>query len=87
MASTLPPAVQESLHALARRRLTASALLLLAGHRPLAFAAGQFLALAAPLADLLGAAAVGEWAQVLSTHEGPAEVQRFLALHEESGAA
>ncbi len=87
MPSALPPAIQETLHALARRRMTSSALLLLAGHRPLAFAAGQVLALAAPLADLLGASAVGEWAQVLSTHEGTANVQRFLLMIDESGAA
>lgn len=86
MASSLPPAVQKMLHDLAERRLATSALLLLAGHRPLAFATGQILALAAPMASLLGAGTVGEWAQVLSTREGPADVQQFLLTHDQPGA-
>jgi hypothetical protein len=86
MASSLPPAVQKTLHELVEHRLATSALLLLAGHHPLAFATGQVLGLAAPVASLLGAAAVGEWAQVLSAREGPADVQRFLATHDESEA-
>ena len=65
--------------ALDRRGLTAPALLYLAGHRPLAFAAGQLLALAAPLAAVLGLPHTMDWARLLSTPEGVHHLQAALA--------
>ena len=64
--------------ALDRRGLAAPALLYLAGHRPLAFAAGQLLALAAPLAAALGIDHTMEWAHLLSTSEGVDRLQAAL---------
>lgn len=52
--------------ALAQRGLAAPALLFVAGHRPLAFAAGQLLAAAAPVAALLGLPQALDWARLLS---------------------
>ena len=65
--------------ALGRRGLAAPALLYLAGHRPLAFAAGQLLALAAPLAAVLGLRQTMDWAHLLSTPEGVDRLQAALA--------
>jgi hypothetical protein len=65
--------------ALQRRGLATPALLYLAGHRPLAFAAGQLLAVAAPLAAVLGAGGVMDWARLLSAPEGVDQLQ--AALH------
>jgi hypothetical protein len=75
----LTPTIQQTVTALARRQLLAPALLYAAGHRPLAFAVGQGLALAAPLADLLGVDGVGDWAALLSDPAGPAALE--AALH------
>ncbi|MBW7882556.1 MAG: hypothetical protein H3C34_07955 [Caldilineaceae bacterium] len=80
MSATLSPSVRRSVELLSRRRLVAPALLWLAGHRPLAFAAGQMAALAAPLASLMGQPVVQEWADLLSTPDGPDALQR--ALHQ-----
>lgn len=70
MPGTLPHTIQQSLLALRRRELALPALLFVAGHRPLAFAAGQTLAVAAPVAALLDVTAVSEWATLLSAPEG-----------------
>lgn len=64
--------------ALQRRGLAAPALLYLAGHRPLAFAAGQLLALAAPLAAVVGLRQTMAWAHLLSTPEGVDLLQAAL---------
>jgi hypothetical protein len=53
-----------------RRGMATPALLYLAAHRPLAFAAGHLLAVAAPLAALVGAAQVQAWAELLLAPEG-----------------
>jgi hypothetical protein len=66
--------------ALNRRGLTAPALLYLAGHRPLAFAAGQLLAVAAPLASVLGLPLMG-WARLLSSPEDVERLQAELGSH------
>jgi hypothetical protein len=61
----------ESLTAtLHRRQLTTPALLLLAGHRPLAFVTGQLLYALAPLGLLLGWESVTDWAALLSAPDG-----------------
>ena len=65
--------------ALERRGLAAPALLYLAGHRPLAFAAGQLLALVAPLAAALGLNGTMKWAHLLSAPEGVDHLQAALA--------
>lgn len=76
--SLLTPTIQQTVTALARRQLLAPALLYAAGHRPLAFAAGQSLALAEPFAALLGVEAVGDWAALLSDPAGPAALESAL---------
>jgi hypothetical protein len=64
--------------ALADRELLTPALLLLAGHKPLAFVAGQVLYGLAPIAALLGAQSLQAWAALLSAPDGPAQLQRAL---------
>jgi hypothetical protein len=71
--------------ALERRGLAAPALLFVAGHRPLAFVAGQLLAVAAPLAAVLGQTRVMDWAHLLSTPEGVDGLQAALAAECRSG--
>lgn len=78
----LPPAVQNMVAACTGRGLALPALILLAGHRPLAFVTGQALALAAPLAEIMGQHGIGEWAALLSDPEGPGRL--LAALHAES---
>ena len=62
----LPASMQATIDSLAHRQLIAPALLLIAGHRPLAFVAGQTLHLAAPMGAMLGFDGWTEWARVLS---------------------
>jgi hypothetical protein len=76
--SLLTPTIQQTVTALARRQLLAPALLYAAGHRPVAFAAGQSLALAEPFAALLGVEAVGDWVALLSDPAGPSELETAL---------
>jgi hypothetical protein len=52
--------------AMQRRQLTTPLYLFIAGHRPLAFYAGQLLHLLAPLALLGGWEGVNRWAELLS---------------------
>ena len=78
--SLLTPTIQQSVTALARRQLLAPALLYAAGHRPLAFVAGQSLALAAPWAALLGIPAVDDWATLLSDPAGPDALETALRV-------
>ena len=63
---------------LARRELLTPALLLLAGHRPLAFVAGQLLYGLAPVAALFGLAGCQDWARLLSHPHGAAQLQQAL---------
>lgn len=51
---------------LATAQMQTPVLCLLAGHRPLAFFAGQMLLLLAPVAALLGNRDLGAWATVLA---------------------
>ena len=62
-----------------RRRLLMPLLLLLAGHQPLAFASGQLLYVGAPLAHLLGWAAVDRWAAFLSAPHAAQQLTQQLA--------
>jgi hypothetical protein len=80
---SLNPIVTPVIDALARRKLAAPALLFLAAHRPLAFATGQLLAVAAPFAALLGQSAIGDWAEVLSDPAGPAQLEQLLGSQNE----
>jgi len=64
---------------LSQRGLLTPALLFAAGHRPLAFAAGQLLALVAPMAAVLGLPHMMEWAHALSTPDGVDRLQAALA--------
>lgn len=65
--------------AAAQRGLATPALLFLAGHRPLAFAAGQLLAVAAPVAAVLGLHNTMRWAHLLSSPEGVDQLEAALA--------
>jgi hypothetical protein len=61
------PTLDPLLRAAVDRQMTTPLLLFIAGHRPLAFFAGQALYLAAPLAALLGWRAAESWANLLSS--------------------
>jgi hypothetical protein len=74
----LPASMQATIDSLARRQLIAPALLLIAGHRPLAFIAGQTLHLAAPMAAILGFDGWSDWAQVLSDPQGADQLLEAL---------
>jgi len=74
----LPASMQATIDSLASRQLLAPALLLLAGHRPLAFVAGQTLYLAAPVGAMLGFGGWTEWAQVLSDPRGTDQLLEAL---------
>lgn len=63
---------------LARRQLVLPALLFLEAHTPLRFLAGQTLAVAAPVAGLLGLDAVQTWADVLSDAAAFADLRRAV---------
>ena len=56
--------------------MAASALLYVTAHRPLAVAAGHMVAVVAPVAAVLGAPHLMEWAQLLISPEG---VDRLVA--------
>lgn len=78
MSTLLTPTIRQSIAALASRQLLTPALLYVAGHRPLAFLAGQGLFLAEPITAMLGIGAVSEWATLLSDPDGPAELETAL---------
>ncbi|GEM_PF-3353041 len=73
------PALEASLAALAQRQQLLPALLLLSGHRPLAFLAGQLMLLLQPLAADLAPEAWPAWARLLSHPDGPAALEARLA--------
>ena len=83
MAADLTPAMRRTIETLARRQMVAPALLFLTGHRPLIFFAGQGLALAAPLAGLLGAGELDDWAALLTHPEGPVVLHAALVEAEQ----
>jgi hypothetical protein len=66
------------LRAAVERQLTTPLLLFMAGHRPLAFFAGQALYLVAPLAALLGWRDAGSWADLLSAPDAMAALEAAL---------
>jgi len=70
MAAELTPAMRRTIEMLAQRKMLAPVLLYVTGHRPLLFFAGQGLALAAPLAGLLGSSTLDEWADLLIHPDG-----------------
>lgn len=73
-----PPAGQPIVTELARRRLALPALLFLAAHAPLRIVAGHALLAAAPLAGLIGLAAVDDWAATLNDPDAFAALQTQL---------
>lgn len=83
MAAEVTPAMRRTIEILARRQMLAPALLFLAGHQPLLFFAGQGLALAAPLASMLGAGAIDDWAALLTHPDGPVMLHDALAEAEQ----
>jgi hypothetical protein len=64
---------------LRRRQLATPLLLILAGHRPLTFLAGQALYAAAPLGALLGWENVEGWAELLSAPDAGQQLEAALA--------
>ncbi len=74
----LPASMQATIDSLARRQLIAPALLLIAGHRPLAFIAGQTLYLAAPVGVMLGFDGWTDWAKALSDPQGTDQLLEAL---------
>lgn len=62
------------------RQLATPLLLLLAGHRPLTFVAGQLLLALAPLCALLGWEKANEWADFLSAPNANQHLVEALAL-------
>ncbi len=79
-AGELPPQVEATLQSVAERQLLRPLLLLLVGHRPLAFMAGQCLLLALPLEMLCTGLPIRAWAEVLNHADGPALLERRLQL-------
>lgn len=75
--------VDATLSAICHRRMVLPALLLLAGHQPLAFTFGQLLLILQPVAALLGSDGLDSWARLLSHPGGPAALaDRLAALSE-----
>ena len=70
--------IQLTANHLAERQLTTPALLFLAGHRPLAFVAGQMLHLTAPVGTMLGFDSWSAWAELLSDPQGPERLLEAL---------
>lgn len=64
--------------AAADRKLTTPLLLFLAGHRPLAFFAGQALYMAAPLVALVGGRRADAWADLLSAPDALHTIEMAL---------
>ncbi len=60
------------------RGVAAPMLLFVAAHRPLAFAVGQLLHLAAPTASLLGLSGCSDWAALLSHPDGALILEQAL---------
>ena len=71
---------------LGRHGMAAPALLYVTAHRPLAFAAGHLLAVAAPVAAVLGAPHLMDWAQLLTSPEGVDRLVAALAAVDETAA-
>jgi hypothetical protein len=83
-----PPAAADPLAtplaaSLGRRGMATPALLFVAAHRPLAFAAGHLLALAAPMAAMLGVPRVMEWSLLLASPEGVDRLVAALAVEDQ----
>ncbi len=87
IAATVPAALSAAVAGAGRSRLALPTLLFVAGHAPLAFAAGQLAHLASPLAALLGSQTLPAWATLLSDPHGIALLQQALedALDEHPG--
>jgi hypothetical protein len=73
-------AIETTVAHLARRRLALPALLFLTAHRPLAFAMGHLLAVAAPVAAVAGIDWTMAWAELLSSDEGVTELETALNM-------
>ena len=77
--ATVAETVDATLSAIGNRRMVLPAILLLAGHRPLAFTFGQLLLILQPLAALLGSDGLDPWARLLTHPGGPAAISERLA--------
>jgi hypothetical protein len=67
--------------AIRRRQLATPFLLFLAGHRPLAFFAGQALHVTAPLGLLLGWGEIAGWADLLSAPDAAEQLEAALNVN------
>lgn len=72
-------AIEEAVDRIRRRRMILPAILLVAGHRPLAFAIGQLLLVLHPVAALFGTDGLLVWAELLSRPAGPSALTERLA--------
>lgn len=78
----LTPSILNTIHLAQKRELRQPILLFLAGHRPLAFIAGQLLHLTSPLGAILGIPSIAEWATLFSDPKGPALLEQELSASE-----
>lgn len=69
---------EEFIHTIKRWHMADAALLFLAGHRSLAFVAGQGLHLLSPIAMLAGFEEVDKFASLLTERNGLAQLERQL---------
>jgi hypothetical protein len=69
--------IERVAHIAARRQAATPLLLFVAGHRPLAFFAGQLLYAVEPLGALLGLPTWSRWAALLSD---PAQTDQLIAM-------
>ena len=74
-----PPALRQMADTLAHFEMALPALMLVAGHRPLAFVAGQLLHVMSPAAALLGLPQCGQWAALLSDPAAADKLEQILA--------
>lgn len=72
------PEVQDVVSHIKNRQLTLPVLLFLSAHYPLAFAFGQLLHLATPMASLCGLSQCATWADLFSSPTGVAQLEALL---------
>ena len=83
-AENMPDELSSVLRILSHTRMVGPALLFLAGHRPLAFAASQLLYAFQPIAELFDAPTIADVANILSKPDGATHLETALARADES---
>jgi hypothetical protein len=85
-ALTADPLASPLVASLGRRGMATPALLFVTAHMPLAFVAGHLLAVVAPVATMLGAPHLMDWARLLASPDGVDRLTKALAAAEEQSA-